>query len=146
MKRILHPVYLAALTLMISACGPSLYESSYVERSNEWLNNFQNYPPQETVHGKVTYYSDALAGNHTANGEIYDPRILTAAHRTLHFGTVVRVTREQDGRSVIVRINDRGPFGDKSRILDLSRAAAERLGMIHAGVVPARVEVLWQEK
>jgi rare lipoprotein A len=94
------------------------------------------------LEGRATYYSDALAGNHTANGERYDPRAMTAAHRTLKFGTQVRVTRRDTGSSVVVRINDRGPFGDRRRIIDLSRAAAQELGMIRAGVVDVSVEVL----
>ncbi|NMC69457.1 MAG: septal ring lytic transglycosylase RlpA family protein, partial [Myxococcales bacterium] len=89
-----------------------------------------------------SYYSDTLAGNPTASGEPYDPAALTAAHRTLPFGTRVRVTRLDDERSVEVRINDRGPFGRRDRIIDLSRAAAERLGMIRAGVIRVRIEVL----
>lgn len=84
--------------------------------------------------GRASYYSDKLAGRKTANGERYDPRALTAAHRTLPFGTVV-VVRRSDGRSVRVRINDRGPFGDNGRVIDLSRRAAEELGMMRAGVV-----------
>ena len=95
-----------------------------------------------TQEGKATFYSDSLAGNRTANGETYDPQELTAAHRTLPFGTVVRVTRLDGERSVEVRINDRGPFGRRDRIIDLSRAAAEALDMIHAGVVSVRLEVL----
>lgn len=92
--------------------------------------------------GRASYYSDTLAGNPTASGEPYDPAALTAAHRTLPFGTRVRVTRLDDERSVEVRINDRGPFGRRDRIIDLSRAAAERLGMIRAGVIRVRIEVL----
>ena len=138
-------LFLASI-VYCAACGPSLYSEAHVERTNQWLSNFQNYPAKQVLEGKVTYYSDSLAGHTTANGEIYDPNMLTAANRTLPFGTIVRVARHQDGRSVIVRINDRGPFGDKNRILDLSRAAAERLGMLRAGVVPAQVEVLWQER
>ncbi|MBN1770185.1 MAG: septal ring lytic transglycosylase RlpA family protein [Deltaproteobacteria bacterium] len=92
--------------------------------------------------GKATYYSDSLAGNSTASGEPYDPRALTAAHRTLPFGTRVRVTRLDNDLSVEVRINDRGPFGRRDRIIDLSRAAAEQLEMIRAGVVRVRLEVL----
>lgn len=92
--------------------------------------------------GQASYYSDALAGNSTASGEPYDPAALTAAHRTLPFGTRVRVTRLDKDLSVEVRINDRGPFGRRGRIIDLSRAAAERLEMIRAGVVRVRVEVL----
>lgn len=92
--------------------------------------------------GRASYYADSLAGNATASGEPYVPSELTAASRDLAFGTVLRVTRVDTGASVEVRVNDRGPFGDHSRILDLSRAAAERLDMIRAGVVEISVEVL----
>lgn len=95
-----------------------------------------------TEQGFATWYSDSLAGRRTASGVPYDPRSLTAAHRTLPFGTRVRVTRIDNGRTVEVRINDRGPFGNAARIVDLSRAAAERLQMLSAGVVPVRLEVL----
>lgn len=99
-------------------------------------------PGARTFSGQISYYSDSLAGNRTANGEIYDPKKLTAASRTLRFGTRLRVTRIDNGRSVEVRVNDRGPFGRRKRILDVSRAAAEQLDMIRAGVVRARVEVI----
>ncbi|MGF1466046.1 MAG: septal ring lytic transglycosylase RlpA family protein [Sandaracinaceae bacterium] len=94
------------------------------------------------LRGRASYYSDALAGRSTASGEPYDPRALTAASRDLPFGTRVRVTRTDTGASVVVRINDRGPFRDHRRILDLSRAAAEALDMIRAGVVPIEAEIL----
>ena len=94
------------------------------------------------LEGQATYYSDSLAGNHTANGDVYDPSRLTAASRDLPFDSIVRVTRTDTGASVIVRVNDRGPFGSKKRILDLSRAAAEQLRMIGRGVAPVRAEVL----
>jgi rare lipoprotein A len=77
-----------------------------------------------------------------ASGEPYEPSQPFAAHRTLPFGTVVRVVRTSDKRAVVVRITDRGPFGSKRRILDVSRAAAERLGMVRDGSVEVRVEVL----
>ncbi len=96
----------------------------------------------ETSTGRASYYADSLAGNATASGEPYEPSELTAASRDLPFGTRVRVTRVDTGASVVVRINDRGPFGDHGRILDLSRAAAERLDMIRAGVVEVRAEIL----
>ena len=92
--------------------------------------------------GRASYYADSLAGNRTASGERYDPAALTAASPDLPFGTRVRVTRLDTGASVVVRVNDRGPFRDRSRILDLSRAAAERLDMIRAGVVRVRAEIL----
>lgn len=96
----------------------------------------------QMLEGRASYYSDSLAGNTTASGDVYDPSELTAASRDLAFGTRVRVTRIDTGASVVVRVNDRGPFGDRSRILDLSRAAAEELDMIRAGVVEIRVEIL----
>ncbi|GMV15119.1 MAG: hypothetical protein AMXMBFR56_33430 [Polyangiaceae bacterium] len=97
---------------------------------------------REVLEGEATYYSDKLAGRKTASGERYDPGALTAAHRTLPFGSVVRVVRQGTQRSVVVRITDRGPFGKPSRIIDLSKAAARELDMLRAGVVPVRVEVL----
>jgi peptidoglycan lytic transglycosylase len=99
-------------------------------------------PASSAEQGTASYYSDKLAGRRTASGERYDPRALTAAHRSLEFGTKVRVVRDDDGREVVVRINDRGPFGEGDRIIDLSRAAAERLGMMRAGVVAVRLQVL----
>jgi rare lipoprotein A len=91
--------------------------------------------------GQASYYGDSLAGNKTASGERYNPRAFTAAHKTLAFGTVVRVVRPDTGASVTVRITDRGPFVAR-RVLDLSRAAAERLRMIRSGVVEVRAEVV----
>jgi rare lipoprotein A len=67
---------------------------------------------------------------------------LTAAHRTLKLGSVVEVENLKNGRRVVVRINDRGPYGGKGRIIDVSRAAAQRLGMIDAGVVPVRIRLV----
>ena len=96
----------------------------------------------DTFEGRASFYSDRLAGHRTASGEPYDPSALTAASRDLPLGTRVRVTRTDTGASVVVRVNDRGPFGDHSRILDLSRAAAERLDMMRAGVVSIRADVL----
>lgn len=98
--------------------------------------------PIRTLSGKATYYSNSLAGNKMASGERYDPKRAQAAHRTLPFGTVVRVTRVATNDSVIVRITDRGPFGGQGRIIDLSYAAAERLRLIRVGVAEVRVEVL----
>jgi len=98
--------------------------------------------PAPNQYGLATYYGDSLAGNKTASGEVYDPRAMTAAHRKLPFGTMVEVTRRGTGERVVVRITDRGPFGDERRIIDLSTAAAEQLNMIRAGVVEVRVRVL----
>lgn len=93
-------------------------------------------------HGSASYYSDAFAGRSTASGAPYHPREFTAAHRSFAFGTILRVTRSDGGSSVYVRVTDRGPFGPRGRIVDLSRAAAEQLGMVRAGVVKVKVEVV----
>jgi rare lipoprotein A len=91
--------------------------------------------------GQASWYGHPYHGRTTASGEVYDMNDLTAAHRTLPFGTRVEVTNLDNGRSVVVRINDRGPF-KKGRIIDLSRSAARKLDMIEAGVVPVRVVLL----
>ena len=87
----------------------------------------------------ATYYGEEFAGHRTASGERFNPGAMTAAHRTLPFGTRVRVTNSHTGRSVIVRINDRGPFV-KGRSIDLSSGAARAIGMGSTGNV--RIEVL----
>lgn len=91
--------------------------------------------------GRASFYGKRFAGRKTANGERFNPRALTAAHRTLPFGARVRVTNIANGRSVIVRINDRGPFVGR-RVIDLSRAAAEQLGMVRRGVARVHLELL----
>jgi rare lipoprotein A len=100
----------------------------------------------EVEEGLASYYSRALAGRRTASGERYDPGQPTAAHRSLPFGSVVRVERldangEVTGVAVRVRINDRGPFV-KGRVIDLSGSAARRLGIEEVGIAPVRVRVL----
>ena len=95
--------------------------------------------------GYATYMARMFHGRTSASGETFDERRLVAAHRTLPFGSVVRVTNVQNGRSVTVRIVDRGPYGRNYRegtIIDLSRAAARRLRMIEDGQVRARLEIL----
>jgi peptidoglycan lytic transglycosylase len=100
-------------------------------------------PARDVQDGLATYYADSLSGERTASGERYDPRRLTAAHRTLPFGTRLRVTRTDVSAPVLcVRVNDRGPFSGRGKVLDLSRRGAEALHMIRAGVVPVRIEIL----
>ena len=91
--------------------------------------------------GIASYYAKSLDGRRTASGERYDRKALTAAHRTLPFGSRVRVTNLHNGRSVVVRINDRGPFVEK-RVIDLSYAAARELQFIEKGTTRVRLEVL----
>ena len=91
--------------------------------------------------GVASWYGAVLNGHHTASGEIFDMNRFTAAHRTLPFGTMVRVTDVNSGKSVVVRINDRGVLFPE-RVIDLSRAAAEKLGIRKTGVTNVRLEVL----
>lgn len=91
--------------------------------------------------GMASYYSSEFAGSRTANGERFDPDGMTAAHRSLAFHSRVAVTNLANGKEVVVRINDRGPWG-KSRIIDISHAAARRIGMDRSGTARVRLELL----
>jgi rare lipoprotein A len=91
--------------------------------------------------GQASWYGPGFYGSRTANGEVFRPGMLTAAHRTLRFGTLVRVTNLDNGRSAVVRINDRGPFHG-GRIIDLAHGAAEQLGVTASGIAQVKLEVL----
>lgn len=91
--------------------------------------------------GVASYYGRELAGNRTASGERFDPRQLTAAHRSLPLGSKLRVTNKSNGKSVIVRVNDRGPF-TKSRLIDVSYAAAQELNLIGPGHGAVSIDIL----
>lgn len=93
------------------------------------------------VSGEASWYGPGFHGNYTANGEVYNQYALTAAHKTLPFGTRVRVTNLYNGRSVVVRINDRGPF-TPGRIIDLSQGAAQLIGVTSSGVAPVQMDIL----
>lgn len=97
--------------------------------------------PLSVQSGKASYYARKFQGRKTASGERYDRREMTAAHRRLPFGSIVRVTNLANGRAVLVRINDRGPWG-RGRVIDISEAAAKEIDMIRAGVVRVKVEVM----
>jgi rare lipoprotein A len=97
-----------------------------------------------TPEGMASWYGAEFAGRPTSNGEIYDPSQMTAAHRTLPFGTFIKVINIKNGLNVVVRVNDRGPFA-KGRIIDVSRAAAEILGMIGPGIAQVRLELISNE-
>lgn len=107
----------------------------------EEIKNSPNQSNSKLLSGKASYYGEKFHGRYTASGEVYDMNKYTAAHRTLMFGTTVKVTNLWNKKSVIVRINDRGPFKD-NRLIDLSKAAARELDMIAAGVIDVRVEIL----
>jgi len=98
-------------------------------------------PIPEALHGVASWYGEEFAGRTTANGEIFDPATLTAAHRTLPFGTVLDVTNARTKQTVRVRVNDRGPYIG-GRILDLSYAAAQRIGLIEPGIGEVDIAVV----
>ena len=101
-------------------------------------------PEPRVVHsskGQASWYGPGFFGNRTANGEVFRPGTLTAAHRTLPFGTKVRVTNLGNGRTAVVRINDRGPFHG-ARVIDLAHGAAHELGLIASGTAKVKLEVL----
>lgn len=91
--------------------------------------------------GTASWYGPGFYGNRTASGEVFRPGTMTAAHRSLPFGTRVRVTNLNNGRSAVVRINDRGPFHG-GRVIDLAQGAAQELGVTSSGVAPVRLEVI----
>jgi rare lipoprotein A len=108
----------------------------------ELATRYEGRPALRVLRGEASYYGAAFAGRKTASGEVFDPALFTAAHRTLPFGTVLRVTRLDTKATVYVRVNDRGPFGRARRILDLSTAAATRLDMIRRGIAEVRAEIV----
>ncbi len=99
------------------------------------------FPSGNEQTGMASWYGEEFHGKLTSNKEIYNMYAMTAAHKTLPFGTYVKVTNLTNGKSAVVRINDRGPFV-KGRIIDLSFAAADKLGMSETGVAPVRIAVL----
>lgn len=134
LARIGVPTACTLASLLFQGCtlvgGPSSSPTSPVERPAAW-----------TETGMASWYGDPFHGRQTASGETYDMNDLTGAHRTLPFGTRLRVQNLDNGRSVTIRVNDRGPFA-KERILDVSRKAAQDLGMIGPGTARVRITVL----
>ncbi|MGL4610305.1 MAG: septal ring lytic transglycosylase RlpA family protein [Trueperaceae bacterium] len=123
-----YMLLLVGLLVILTACAPPQVTT---------VANAQSIESE----GRASWYGAEFAGRPTANGEIYDPSQMTAAHKTLAFGTFVRVTNPTSGQSVVVRINDRGPF-KPGRVIDVSRAAAEQLGMIGPGVMLVKLEIV----
>jgi rare lipoprotein A len=155
--------FAAAIAILSIGCAgkrrvsaaPPAQPSATPSSTSESAKNSTNVPPAPkhsktppapaaigyTEEGKASWYGDPFNGRRASNGEIYDMYKLTAAHRTLPFETVVRVTNLTNGKSTTVRITDRGPFVD-NRIIDLSLAAAREIESVGPGVVPVRLEVL----
>ena len=108
---------------------------------NSPQGSLADQPPAWAQSGPVSWYGPGFHGRRTANGEIFNTNRLTMAHRSLAFGSKVRVTNLDNGRSIVLRVNDRGPYV-RGRIADLSHAAASRLGFVDDGVARARIELL----
>ena len=125
-----------------TAEAPAPPPADYSADQQELAQHYGRKRSQGVLRGEASYYGGSFAGRKTANGEIFEPRKYTAAHRSLPFGTVLRVTRLDTRAVVYVRVNDRGPYGKRGRILDLSTAAAESLGMLKRGVADVRADIV----
>ena len=123
MKRVI-----LVIIMMISTLG--LYSFKYNANDND-----------EVKTSYASYYHDKFNGRKTASGQIFSNKKLTAAHRTLRFGTKVKVTNPKNGESVIVTINDRGPF-HSSRALDLSKAAFDEIGNLSSGTMAVEYQII----
>ncbi len=138
-----------ALAASSSSTSPSaVFRDS--ERTPHWEDKFiRKVAPAAPANGllasasigQASWYGPGFYGNRTASGEVFRPGTLTAAHRSLPFGTLVRVTNLNNGRSALVRINDRGPFHG-GRIIDLAHGAAQQLGVTSSGTAQVKLEVV----
>jgi rare lipoprotein A len=159
-RRLLTPVLVCGLAGALAACGstpsadsrPSASQSGYSSRLYKVgkpykIKGIWYYPQIDygyVEEGIASWYGPGFHGKATANGEAYDQNDMTAAHRTLPMPSIVRVTNLENGRSIKLRINDRGPFA-QGRIIDLSRRGAQLLGFYNAGTAPVRVEIEAEE-
>lgn len=162
MRRNLGLWCVALLSVLVSACSSTEYAvetgksvNGRSERVTDDRTSYKvgspyviggvTYRPSESFDlvetGEASWYGPKFDGRRTANGEIFDMYAMTAAHRTLQLPSIIRVTNLRNGRSVIVRVNDRGPYAG-GRILDLSKAAAASLGFQREGVTDVRIEVM----
>ena len=133
-------VALTASASLISACAPrpARPDADAAEATTTRTTG--------VLSGYASYYGDGFAGKPTASGEIFDPGEMVAAHRTLPLGTRARVINIENGRSVVVRIIDRGPYAARNTIIDVSEGAARRLGFLKDGRVRVQVEVLTEHR
>ncbi len=121
--------FVLVIIMMISALGLSSFKNTSTNDNDEVKTSY------------ASYYHDKFNGRKTASGEVFSNSKLTAAHRTLPFGTKVKVTNLRNGESVVVTINDRGPF-HASRALDLSKAAFDEIGSLHRGTMPVEYQIV----
>lgn len=137
-------VLCAAVSLLLASCGGPLAGGKYKIGKPYSINGQWYYPQVDYAHdetGVASWYGEAFHGKRTANGEKYNMNKVSAAHRTLPLPSVVRVTNLENGRSLVIRINDRGPFA-RGRVIDLSKRAAELLGFADKGTAMVRVQIM----
>jgi len=153
MKKLL--IIIGIILFMLTGCAEKQYETVVYPKTNAATKPTQNvysvngkvYVPKKTVsigwtqRGIASWYGPNFHGKYTSNGEIYNMYAFTAAHKTLPMNTIVKVTNLNNGKSVVVRINDRGPFV-KGRIIDLSYSAGKRIGLNKTGTAPVKLEVI----
>lgn len=127
-----------ATVLWLGGCATRAPSTPDTGASDTGAPDAQPVDGREIERGMASWYGEPFHGRRTASGETFNMNELTAAHKTLPFGTRVRVRHATTGKEVTVRINDRGPFS-KGRVIDLSRAAAAAIGLIQTGVAPVLV-------
>jgi rare lipoprotein A len=135
-------IALLAASLALGACAmhPGPERPGYDRDMGQYPSKTRARGPGYSEQGEISYYADKFHGRKTASGAIFDKNAFTAAHRSLPFGTRLEVTNLANGKSVTVEVNDRGPYAE-DRILDLSPAAARKIGLLGRGTVKARVVV-----
>ncbi len=152
MEVVLKSYLIVILIVFLAGCSTgSLYQTNGVSKKKQhkkFNSGEQTYKTKvkkdDVLYFVCSYYGKKFHGRQTANGEVFDMNKFTCAHKTLPFGTILRVTNEDNGKSVVVRVNDRGPFV-KGRQLDLSYAAAKEIDLIPAGVKKLKIEVIQSE-
>ncbi len=146
-KLFFHTFFIYILLFSLLKCSTGASYSRYQPLNRNSYNREQGsqYRVNQILKGECSYYADKFHGKKTANGEIYDMNQYTAAHRTLPFNTILEVTNIKNGKTVRIRINDRGPF-KKGRILDLSLAAAKKIDLIRSGITQIEAKIIKLEK
>ena len=137
--------YLTKMVILSVFMGISLALPATVLFARETSSHQSRAAHIKPVTGIASYYGGKFHGKRTASGEIFNKNAMTAAHRSLAFGTKVKVTNLRNGRTVLVRVNDRGPHV-RGRIIDLSQAAAKKIGLSYAGTARVKLEVLKKVK
>lgn len=139
----MHPLrkYLSLLLILGLSSVFLISCSSTVRFTDKSEMGKEIHIPGKVFYGKASYYADAFHGKVTASGEIFDMTKLTAAHRSLPYGTILQIKNMKNNKTVVVRVNDRGPFKE-NRVIDVSKAAAEALDMIRDGIIDVEITIL----